>query len=314
MDRRRFVPSPEGLETRAVLSFFGTKPVRVNNPAQDVPVTFAQKELRIAHLPFYLNQMQPGRVLPQAVITQLQTDLTSIAGRLHKPNPATLEAFNTNLREVTPHSSLRPSDIKILDHSFRTVVKDTGATAQQVSSLSTDMLNLAKVDSQSRQPVFLGTNDYSLVLQTILGVGRPIQTPPAPQLALTDGIRVSTNIGKTANHQPRLVGVYGAGASVGVFAGNTSGGFNTNGVMMQIIDDHGTVFGQGPINAANGDYRVQVARPLADGVYRLHIRAVDAQGHTSDPSPVYLLKVVSTPGEAVATGLATPRGPLARSR
>ncbi len=310
MDRRRFVPSPDGLETRVVMSLFGTQTTSLNNPAQDVPVTFAQKELRIEHLPFYMNQMQPGRYLPKDLITKLQADLTSIAGRLHRPNPETLDAFNTNLRDVLPHAALRASDVKILDHSFQVVLNHTGATPQQVKNLSDDMLALAKVDSQSKQPVFLATNDYSVVLQTILGVGRPIQTPPAPQIALTDGVRVSANVGKTANHQPKLVGTYGAGASVGVFAGDTSGGFNSNGVTMQLIDEQGHVLGQGPIDPANGDYKFAVSSPLADGVYKLHVRAVDSQGHVSNPSPTYVLKVVSRPGDAVTTGLATPQGPL----
>lgn len=309
MDRRRFVPSPEGLEGRAMMSVFGSGANAQVAPAQ-VPVTFHQKETRIEHLPFYMNQLEPGRFLPQATVQKLQDDLLAIAGRLHRPNPAKLEAFNKALRDVAPNTSLSVSDAKMLNHAFQAVVGDTGATAQQVANLTQDMNELAKIDSQSRQPVYLATNDYSLVLQTILGVGRPIQRPSSPEIALQDGARVSGGIGKTTLRQPTLVGTYGAGASVGEFAGTTGGGFNSGGVLMRIIDDQGVVYGQALVDSSNGSYRVTLGRPLANGVYRFHSQAVDAQGHESPPSRVYLLKVISRPGEAVTTGLSTPRGPL----
>src|SRR4051812_47743511 len=98
MDRRRFVPSPDGLEGRALLSLFGsTKATAATSLAQDVPVTFRQKQLRIDHLPFYLRQTEPGRLLPDADLQTLQADLTAIAGRLHRPPTHTLEAFNARL-------------------------------------------------------------------------------------------------------------------------------------------------------------------------------------------------------------------------
>ncbi|SIN84328.1 hypothetical protein SAMN05444166_1227 [Singulisphaera sp. GP187] len=311
MDRRRFVPSPEGLEGRAMLSVFGTANTAQANVAQEVPVTFQQKELRIEHLPFYLRQLQPNRFLPDATVRQLQDDLLSIAGRLHRPNPATLEAFNSTLQDIIPNASLSVPDAKTLSHAFQRVVGSTGATAQQVANLTQDMNDLARASSQSPQPVFLTTNDYSLVLQTILGVGRPIQRPPAPELALQDGTRVSNGIGKTTLRQPQFVGTYGAGSTVGDFAGNTGGGFNSNGVRVQIIDDQGTVYGQSVVDPTTGNYRVTIGTPLANGVYRFHARAVDAQGHESPPSQVYLLKVMSRPGENVTTSMATPKGPLA---
>lgn len=310
MDRRRFVPSPEGLEGRAMLSVFGASNTAQVTAAQEVPVTFHQKETRIEHLPFYMKQLDPNRFLPEATIRKLQDDLLSIAGRLHRPNPATVEAFNSTIKDIVPNASLSVTDAKTLNHAFQRVVGSTGATAQQVANLTQDMNDLAKVDSQSPQPVFLATNDYSLVLQTILGVGRPIQRPPAPELATQDGVRVSNGIGKTTLRQPQLVGTYGAGSSVGNFAGSTGGGFNSNGVTIQIVDDQGTVYGQSVVDPANGNYRVTIGTPLANGVYRFHAQAVDSQGHVSPPSRVYLLKVMSRPGETVATGMATPKGPL----
>ncbi len=120
---------------------------------------------------------------------------------------------------------------------------------------------------------------------------------------------MSDGIGKTTLRQPQLVGTYGAGSSVGNLAGNTGGGFNSNGVTIRIIDDQGTVFGQSAVDPTNGNYRVTIGTPLANGVYRFHAQAVDAQGHESPPSRVYLLKVMSRPGETATTvRMATPRG------
>ena len=61
MDRRRFVPSPEGLEVRTLLatnlnSLFG---LQVNSNL-NIPITYQQRELRITRLPYYLEQIRPG--------------------------------------------------------------------------------------------------------------------------------------------------------------------------------------------------------------------------------------------------------------
>jgi len=312
MDRRRYIPSPEGLEGRAMLSLFGGgNSVQAVAPAQ-VPVTFHQKEQRIEHLPYYLKQLQPDRFLPEATIQNLQEDLLSIAGRLHKPGPAKLEAFNETLRDVGSNASLSVGDAKRLSYHFQAVLGDTGATVSQVASLTQDMNELAKVDALSPESVYLATNDYSLVLQTILGVGRPIQRPPAPQISLQEGVRESLAFGKTTIRQPVLVGSYGAGSSVGANAGGAEGGFNSSGVLIKIVDQDGTVYGQSFVDPNNGNYRVKIGVPLSNGVHRFRALAIDAEGHESPPSRDYFLTVVSRPGETVVTGQSTPQGPGGR--
>ena len=79
MNSRRFVPSTEGLEGRALqastgLNVFGLQ--LTNN--LNVPITFEQKAKRIEHLPFYMGQIQPGRFLPKAEIQQIQGALQYI--------------------------------------------------------------------------------------------------------------------------------------------------------------------------------------------------------------------------------------------
>src|SRR5438874_6898608 len=104
MDRRRLVPSTEGLEGRALLAtgLFGGSNQRNINPAHDVPMTFALKEHRVERLPHYLELVKSGRFLPADTVKQLQADLLDVAANLHTPNTNTLLGFNTRLRQVEP--------------------------------------------------------------------------------------------------------------------------------------------------------------------------------------------------------------------
>src|SRR3954471_3694802 len=68
MDSRRFVPSTEGLEGRALLtSLFGSASSNPN-PSEDIPMTFVLKEARIEKLPHYMQQFRSGRFLPPDTI------------------------------------------------------------------------------------------------------------------------------------------------------------------------------------------------------------------------------------------------------
>ncbi len=184
MDRRRFVPAAEGLEGRALLSLFGnassTYRSIYSNPAADVPYTFQQKEKRVEHLPFYLDKLQPGRFLPKDTLTALQNDLRSIMGHLQPVPRQVLNEYNHLLRVITPHPSLTSSSAHGLNHAFGSVLAHAGATSHQVAKFQADMIKLAQVDSNSPNPVFLATNDYSLVLQDALGIGHPLKRPSTP--------------------------------------------------------------------------------------------------------------------------------------
>jgi hypothetical protein len=304
MDRRRFVPSTEGLEGRALLtSLFGSASSNTN-PADEVPMTFALKEARIERLPHFLEQIRPGRFLPPDVTAHLKTDLLAVAGKLHSPGPAVLDGFNSRLRQVEPSSSLSKADAAGLNRSFRVAVTATGATPQQVQNLADDMNALARVDANSPQPVFLATNDYTLVLETVLMVGRPIRRPTVPQLEVNNGDRVAVNVGVTTKRQPVLVGNYDAFAT------------------MQVVDASGNVFGGavvkkfGPtqvngVAQATGKYGITIDRPLADGTYTFFVRAIDAEGNMSHLSPQFTLKVISPPrARTAAEQLIPPGGPL----
>ncbi|MHC5540315.1 Ig-like domain-containing protein [Singulisphaera rosea] len=309
MDRRRYVPSAEGLEGRALqANLLGSSTNSLaNNPATDVPVTAIQKQLRIDHLPYYLRQLQPGRYLPGPTIQALQTDIAAIKGVLHKPDPVTLENYNSLMQDLVPKASVSASDANALSHAFGVILSNAGATDKQVENLQSGMNDLVKVDSQSRQPTYLTTNDYSLVLQSILGIGRPIVRPEVPTIALKDGTRSEPGYGVSNVRKPTLVGTYGSGNTVGIYASDGTTGFNSKGVVMQLLDSNLNVVGEGKVIDANGDYRITVTNPLPNGVYTFYVRAVDPQGMQSIPSPAFHLKVASKepmPEQSV------PGGPL----
>ena len=179
MDRRRFAPSPDGLEGRMLLSTARPAIATITAQAQvaNTSSTLREKQQRIERLPFFLQTLQPGRVLPQATITRLQADLKSIVARLQPPPSEVLDAFNLGLRDVLPDASLSTEDARTLNQLFGNVLAAAGATPQSVANLQNDMSELIQADTNGPNPVMLATNDYALVLQTALGVGRPIQAP-----------------------------------------------------------------------------------------------------------------------------------------
>ncbi len=176
MDRRRFSPSAEGLEGRELLSLFGggnTQKQNTTISVQDLPKTYAQKQLRIAHLPFYMLQENPDRFLPADVVTSLQDDINAIVAKLGPPGAPVVDAFNANLRNLLSDNTLSPKNAQLLSNSFGAVLAHAGATPEQQANLQQDMNALAEVDSKSVQPSTLARQDYALVMQTVLAVGRP---------------------------------------------------------------------------------------------------------------------------------------------
>ncbi len=303
MDRRRFVPSADGLEGRALMSLFGggTSPSRnLNISIQDLPDNFQQKALRIEHLPYYLEQTSPNRSLPGDALKQLQVDLTEIAGNLHAPTTRAVNDFNRSLRHAFPYATLSAANAKYLNNSFGAVLSRAGATAAQEASIRADMNSIARAESHNQDPSFLVANDYSLVLQTALSVGRAIPTPKLPLLDTKDGVRSKSGVAGTTRHDtPTLVGAYTPGASKDGF---------TN---MQIVNENDQVVGTGVVGK-NGQYAVTLTVPLPAGISHLRARAVDILGHESLFSPAYMLKYVPKPGTVVTAvaGTTTSTTPL----
>ena len=275
-----------------------------------VPMTFTLKQHRVQRLPFYLAQIRSGRFLPAATLHELQADLLAVATRTHAPGPAqvsngyqVLNDFNSGLRQVNSHASLSVEDAAVLKNSFESVLTAAGATPEAIANLTDDMNALAKNDTNSPQPVFLATNDYTLVLQTVLGIGRPIRRPDSAQLAGGNGKRVGRNFGVAPKDQPTIVGNYDAYAQVQVMtpAGNVFGS--------SFVKKNGATQSNGEAQAT-GKYAITFDKPLPNGLYTFYIRAIDQYGNMSHPSPPFKIKINTDLIHTHTTAASVPGGPL----
>ena len=278
MDRRRFKPSAEGLETRALQAASSTNLSTLFgfqvNTNLNIPVTYQQKELRIQHLPFYMEEIRPGRFLPAAEMQQIQGSLTSLISQTRKPPTSALNNFNMLLRQIVPHQSLNTTNLNALDQGFGAVMYSTTAAPPAVDGLRSSLHTLAsQVDTNSPQPVFLATNDYTIVLQTALAIGRPMPSPILPKIAKNQGIQAGVQHIKTPLRHPALVGTYH---------------FHTH---IQVITPNGEVVGLTNCRK-NNHYKVLINPALSPGVYYFRIRAYDDAGNYSKVSRLFAIKVV----------------------
>jgi hypothetical protein len=106
-----------------------------------------------------------------------------------------------------------------------------------------------------------------------------------PRIAKTDNT-APKNDNRTTNPQPSLVGTYEANTTIQIVDPNTQ-----------------AVLGSAPA-AANGQYSVRFASPLAPGTYTVRMRAVGPQGATSLFSRPFRFVILQP----------TPQGPRALAR
>ncbi len=276
MDRRRFVPSHEGLEDRALqtvsfASLFGNQ-VTAN---LNIPITYEQKALRIKRLPYYLEQItHNGRFLPEAEIQQIQTSLYAMMDTIDRPPSQALNNYNYQLRHVVSKQSLTASDIKRLDYSFGAVLKSAKTPTDSINGLKSALFTLtSQVDTASILPVVLATNDYTLTLETALGIGRPMPPPIVPKIKRNNGIQAGVQHMKTPLARPRLVGSYH---------------FHT---FIRVVTPDGEVVGASRVKK-NNNYVVQIVVPQSIGIHEFRIQAVDDVGHLSKLSKPFEIKVV----------------------
>jgi hypothetical protein len=278
MDRRRFVPSSENLETRALqaVALNAFNPFGVQLTANlNIPISYQQKALRIERLPYYLEKIRPGRYIPTPEIQQIKDALFTMMDAINRPPPAALNHYNYELRPVVAKQSLPASDIHRLDYAFGKVLQSAHTPYASIQLMSAALFQMvSQVDTASPQPAYLGTNDYTLVLQTALAVGRPMPSPPLPKMGRNQGIQADAQHLKTPLHHPTLVGTYH---------------FHT---YIQIVSPNGNVV-YGTTNVhRNNNYRLTVTTPLSVGVHAFRLRAVDDVGHLSRLSRLFLIKVV----------------------
>ena len=305
MDRRRYVPSPEGLEVRTMLStstagsplaFLGGS----STTSQTLPITFQQKAQRIEKIPENLRALEPNRYLPKDVIEQIQLGMYQVMGRMTPPPQTALTNYNLALRKIVFNSSLSPANAQLLNNGFRGVLRSANTPDPGLTTLTTAVDQLiTQVDTASVNPTFLATNDNAYLLQLATVLGQPMPPPRVPTISKGSGTQVSPGVNVTPLAHPYFAGTYEYGTT------------------MQMIDPAAgnAVVGQATV-AKNGQYQIKVSTPLNVGqTYKFRMLAVDEAEHFSQASRQFVVKVVPPKNQAqahtVTLGQATPQGPLA---
>jgi len=278
MDRRRFVPAPEGLEVRMMLattgsgfSFLGSG----SNTTQTLPITFPQKELRIQKMPTNLRALQPDRTLPPITINQIQLGLNEIMSQINPAPPRGLTNYNLEMRNIVHNTSLSAGNVLMLNHMFSTILIATDTPNPGLTNVVSGVNQLvSQVDTASISPTFLATNDNAYILQLALVLGQQMPAPRAPTITKGTGHQQNKRVAITPLYAPTYVGSYEYGTTIQMV--NVATG--------QVI---GTA-----IVAKNGQYALHITTPLAVGKYHLAVRAVDEVGHVSHASRVFGLQVV----------------------
>ena len=221
------------------------------------------------------RSLRHGRFLPKAEIKQIQNSLYAMLDTIDKPPSEAINNYNYQLRHVVSKQSLSTADINRLNYSFGAVLKaaktpdglDQRACSRPCSSWSPRSTPPACCPSPWR------TNDYSLTLQTALGIGRPMPPPIVPKIKKNQGIQAGVNHIKTPLARPHLVGTYH---------------FHT---FIRVVTPAGDVVGAARVKK-NNNYTVQIVVPQSIGVHEFRIQAVDDVGNVSKLSRPFLIKVV----------------------
>ena len=281
MDRRRYVPSTEGLEVRTLLAtttptangfgLFGSS----TNTVQELPITFQQKELRIQKMPQNLRAYGPNRTLPPETISQIQLGLNQIMSQLTEANPKALSNYNNEMRKIVFHSSLSAGNVALLNRMFTGSLVSAYTPEPGLTNLSSAVNQLvSQVDTASVNPTFLATNDNAYILQLALVIGQKMPAPRAPTILKSTGHQVNPRVAITPLSGPTYTGTYE---------------YNTTIQMVNVAT--GAIIGQA-IVAKNNDYSLTITTPLPVGKYHLALYATDEVGHVSHASRIFGLKVV----------------------
>lgn len=195
--RRRFVPSGDHLEGRKLLTAAATPaPSYSVTPTTDVitnltPTKYghdtpqdlfvsnisSQRQFRIAQLPVYLELVDTRRTVPEPIVKALQTDLEAIRNRLVAPPSDLLTGFTETLRATLTNQTISPDHARVLNAQFGQILEASGSPPDLTAQFQSDMNALVRTNVQGPNPGVVTANDYALIVQYVLAIGR--RTGPA---------------------------------------------------------------------------------------------------------------------------------------
>jgi hypothetical protein len=192
MDRRRFQPRLDGLESRQMLSAV-PRAVPVPAPAAAVSTTTTapasdplseQRNARIDQLPRLFLSINRNRRIPPELIASIQNNLRAIENTLQRPPAWVTENVNLEIRSTLASSSLRQDNAARMSYLFGVLLERSGVPAEVAVSFRSDLDQLMQNAVQNRDPAILAANDFGLLSQMTLNVGlkvAPRPTPATPQ-------------------------------------------------------------------------------------------------------------------------------------
>lgn len=136
---------------------------------------YAARLTTISKLPGALRLVDSQQPIPDVAVKSLQQDLSDLIGQLRivTGSPASDQYVKT-LRDVIPAASVHVASVAELNHSFSLVLQVAGAKQETIDHMIGSLNELAQSAVYASQPVVALTNDYTIVLQAALGVGRPL--------------------------------------------------------------------------------------------------------------------------------------------
>ena len=157
---------------------------------QTLPITFAQKEMRIQKMPTNLRALQPDRTLPPMTINQIQLGLNEIMSQT-KPTPRNapgLTNYNLEMRNIVHNTSLSAANATTLNRMFSSILVAVDTPNPGLTNVVSGVNQLvSQVDTASINPVFLATNDNAYILQLALVLGQQMPAPRAPTITKGTG-------------------------------------------------------------------------------------------------------------------------------
>ncbi len=140
---------------------------------------------RIERLPLFLQALDPDRTLPDTAVATIQGELSGLIGQLRPPVEPVAVSFLNVLRDGIARASIQESTVMQLNTAVTFLFQSAEVPDASIERIVGALTEIAQSDVFENQPVVLLTNDYALVVQTVLGVGRPI---PAVELLSIMGV------------------------------------------------------------------------------------------------------------------------------